>query len=116
MAIDLSHACLVTCQPRFEFMDITIPTPSDFNFRRTVMSHGWCVLPPFEFDKTTWRLVRVLEDGTKPVTITISAAGDSLKVNTSRRLGKRASEKIVREVRHIFRLDDDMSEFYRDVS
>ena len=98
-------------------MEITIKTPKNFSFRRTVMSHGWCVLPPFEFDKTAWSLIRVLgDDETMPITVTISAVGNDLKVATSGRVGKSASEEIIRHVRHIFRLDDDMNQFYRDIS
>lgn len=51
-------------------------------------------------------------DPAKPVTVTISAAQRGLLVETSRSVGKRASEKIVRDVRHMFRLDDDMNSFY----
>ena len=98
-------------------MEILIKTPKNFSFRRTVMSHGWCVLPPFEFDKTAWSLVRVLgDDEITPITVTISAVGNDLKVATSGRVGKPATENIIRHVRHIFRLDDDMNQFYRDIS
>ena len=98
-------------------MKITIPTPRDFNFRRTVMSHGWCALLPFEFDKTTWTLVRVLDIGeAAPVTVKISPAKRSLALEPSRRLKKKAVESVVRDVRHMFRLDDDMREFYRSIS
>ena len=94
-------------------MDITIKTPVDFSFQRTVLSHGWCALPPFEFDKNSWTLVRVLDGGSRPVTVRISSTAGGLKVNASRRLGKRATEKVVRDVRHMFRLDDDLQDFYR---
>ncbi|MFY9621118.1 MAG: hypothetical protein WAQ99_14990 [Pyrinomonadaceae bacterium] len=121
-------------------MKITISTPSNFNFRRTVMSHGWYALPPFEFDEDKWTLVRVIDLGSaKPVTVTISEAKrgmlngtqasglltterqarrlrTQLLVNSSRPAGKRAAEKIVRDVRHMFRLDDDMNLFYEAVS
>jgi len=98
-------------------MEITIPTPPDFNFRRTVLSHGWCALLPFEFDKTDWSLTRVLEtDEPKPVTVKIRAEKKALAISTSRRLNKRAGERIVRDVRHMFRLDDDLREFYRAAS
>ncbi len=80
------------------------------------MSHGWCALPPFEFDKTKWTLARVLDVGSKPVTVTILSAKRGLAVDTSRSVGKRAVEKIVRDVRHMFRLDDDMAGFYEMVS
>ena len=98
-------------------MQITISTPSNFNFRRTVMSHGWYALPPFEFDNEKWTLARVIDLGSaKPVTVTISEAKRGVLVNASRQVGKRAAEKIVRDVRHMFRLDLDMSLFYEAVS
>ena len=98
-------------------MQIRIPVPRNFNFRRTVLSHGWCVLPPFEFDREQWTLKRVIDLGVaKPVTVTISAAKRGLLLDTSRSVGKRASETIVRDVRHMFRLDDDMNRFYSAVA
>jgi len=98
-------------------MDIKITTPVEFNFRRTVLSHGWCALPPFEFEKDTWTLVRVLDGGhPRPLTVKISSTNDGLKIKTSRRLGKRATEKVVRDVRHMFRLDDDLRDFYQSMA
>ena len=98
-------------------MDLTIKTSGNFSFRRTVMSHGWCVLPPFEFDKTSWTLLRVLDGGqAAPVTAKISSTSDGINVSTSRRPGKRAAEAIARDVRHMFRLDDDLREFYQTVT
>ncbi len=76
-------------------MEITILTPPGFSFRRTVLSHGWCALRPFEFDKTDWTVVRVIEAGeTAPVTVKISAEKKRLAISTSRRLKKSAGEKI----------------------
>src|SRR2546422_10237868 len=95
-------------------MDITIKTPNNFNFRRTVLSHGWCSLPPFEFNKESWTLFRVLGSD-KPLTGKISARNGAIKVTVSRRLGREAAQKIARDVRHMFRLDDDLSEFYQAV-
>jgi len=98
-------------------MDIKITTPVEFNFRRTVLSHGWCALPPFEFEKDSWTLVRVLDRGhPRPLTVKISSTNGGLKIKTSRRLGKRATEKVVRDVRHMFRLDDDLRGFYQSMA
>src|SRR6266404_1912671 len=98
-------------------MKLTIKIQRDFNFHRTVLSHGWCALLPFELDRKKWRLVRVLDRGqTKPVTVEISASKTGLSVSTSRAVGKRAAENIVRDVRHMFRLDDDLSNFYHAMS
>jgi N-glycosylase/DNA lyase len=94
-------------------MEILIPTPTGFSFRRTAVSHGWCELAPFEFDPKAWTLTCVLEAGSgQPVTATISEAPAAIRVRILRKLGKRAVEKITRDVRHMFRLDDDMTVFY----
>lgn len=96
---------------------ITIPTPNDFNFRRTVLSHGWCALLPFELEKDSWTLVRVLDRGeAEPVTIKISPSRNGIKVSTLRRLGQKATREIERDVRHMLRLDDDLQEFYQAVA
>jgi 3-methyladenine DNA glycosylase/8-oxoguanine DNA glycosylase len=98
-------------------MDITIKTPRVFNFRRTVLSHGWCALLPFEFDQKNWTLVRVLDlQQAEPVAIEISPANRGIDVSTPRRVGKKAAAAIEREVRHMFRLDDDLREFYQSVT
>ena len=94
-------------------MQITIKTPSDFNFERTVLSHGWCELLPFELDRPNWILTRVLDVGrARPVTVRISAGKRGLKVVTSREVNQTAAAGIVRDVRHMMRLDDDLQEFY----
>ena len=97
-------------------MQITIPTPQDFNFQRTVMSHGWCVLPPFAFDKTTWTLTRVLETEKTPITVTISAVKGGLAVNMRRRPSAQATKKILSDARHMLRLDEDLRGFYSAVN
>jgi 3-methyladenine DNA glycosylase/8-oxoguanine DNA glycosylase len=95
-------------------MEISISTPRDFNFQRTVISHGWCELLPFKLDREGWVLARTLDlKDSKPVTLTISATRRALLVNTSRRLSQAATKKVVSDVRHILRLDDDIGEFYR---
>jgi N-glycosylase/DNA lyase len=97
-------------------MEITIKTPADFSFRRTVRSHGWYGLLPFEFDQKNWRLVRVLDlQQAKPVTVKISPGNRGINISTSGRVGKQAVAAIERDVRHMFRLDDDLGEFYQAV-
>ena len=98
-------------------MQIQIRIPRNFSFRRTVRSHGWYGLPPFEFDKDHWTLTRVIDlSPAKPITVRISAAKGGVVVETSRPAGKRASEKIVRDIRHMLRLDDDLETFYNEMS
>jgi 3-methyladenine DNA glycosylase/8-oxoguanine DNA glycosylase len=94
-------------------MEISISTPRDFSFKRTVISHGWYGLLPFEIDRDNWMLSRVLdlEDG-RPVTVKIAATRRGIRIQTSRRLSQAGTKRVVRDVRHILRLDDDMGEFY----
>ena len=94
-------------------MELTIKTPSTFNFQRTVISHGWYGLLPFEFDRQKWKLVRVLERGSKPpVTVTLTGTKRSVKVTTDTVLAKKDSEKVLSDVRHMLRLDENLEHFY----
>ncbi len=95
-------------------MELTISTPRDFNFKRTVISHGWSELLPFEMDRERWILRRVLDlPNEAPVNIEITASKRQLRINTSRRLSQRSAKKVTADVRHMLRLDDDMASFYR---
>lgn len=95
-------------------MEITIPIPREFSFKRTVMSHGWCQLLPFVIDREEWRLTRTLDlHGASPVTISIRATKRALIVDSSRRLSQAATKKVVADVRHMLRLDDNIEAFYR---
>jgi 3-methyladenine DNA glycosylase/8-oxoguanine DNA glycosylase len=97
-------------------MEISIPAPRGFSFRRTAISHGWYGLPPFELDQVNWTLTRVIDlpEG-RPLTVKISESPGAIKACVGRRLGKRAAEKVVRDVRHMLRLDDDLLAFYEMV-
>jgi N-glycosylase/DNA lyase len=95
-------------------MEISIATPRDFSFKRTVISHGWCELLPFQVDRDQWILTRTLElNENKPVTVTITSSRRVLRVTTSRRLSQAATAKVISDVRHMLRLDDNIAEFYR---
>ena len=97
-----------------EIMEITLATPREFSFKRTIISHGWCELLPFKIDEEKWQLTRTLEvEDAKPVTITISSTRRALIVKTSRRLSQAAAKKVAADVRHMLRLDDNITEFYR---
>lgn len=91
----------------------TLETPPDFNFKTAVYSHGWSQLLPFELDTENWRLSYVFA-GKKPVSVIIDENGGKIKIDVSAaKINQKTEEKILRDVRHILRLDDDLSEFYR---
>jgi 3-methyladenine DNA glycosylase/8-oxoguanine DNA glycosylase len=98
-------------------MEISIPTPSTFSFKRTAISHGWYDLPPFELKQETWTLTRVIDPGkTRPVTVEIEEGNRAVRVSVSRSVGRLVIDRIVRDVRHMLRLDDDMTAFYDAVA
>jgi 3-methyladenine DNA glycosylase/8-oxoguanine DNA glycosylase len=95
-------------------MKITLPTPRNFSFQRTVISHGWCELLPFSLDQPNWVLTRVINLGPKPpVTITMCRGKGHVSISPSRRLNKTESARVLRDARHILRLDDDLAPFYQ---
>jgi len=97
-------------------MNFSIKAPAGFDLKRTIISHGWCDLLPFEWvnDST---LIRVLEVGdAAPVTVTVTGDRRTLRVGTSRKLDRRSLSRVERDVRHIFRLDDRLEEFYAAIA
>jgi N-glycosylase/DNA lyase len=96
--------------------EFIIPVPAGFDFPRTLRSHGWYDLAPFEL-QADGALARVLEVGGRaPVTVFVSEDPGGLRVSAAARLGARALAGVVRDVRHVFRLDDRLEEFYARVS
>jgi|SRR5215813_1139669 len=98
-------------------MKLTIATPLHFDFKRTVISHGWYGLLPFELDRAKWTLIRVIDLGQKaPVSISLKMNKRTIAVETSRPLGKRALQTVTKDVQHILRLDDDLRPFYESMN
>ncbi len=94
-------------------MDLKIPTPENFSFRRTVASHGWYQLPPFALDTDKWELSRVIDVGkNQPVTILLTERKNYVRVKPNRALNKSEAAKVLRDARHVLRLDDDLQNFY----
>src|SRR5690242_9237391 len=93
--------------------EFTLPTPPNFSFRRTIISHGWCELWPFSIDRQTWELRRVIDLGPSPtVSSSMSALQRGVKVTSTRRISKSHLAQVTRDTRHILRLDDDLGAFY----
>ena len=94
-------------------------TPKRFNLKRTLYSHGWYDLLPFELDETNLRLTYVFSGGglEKSVSASICEEAGKLKIEIDdENISATAQEQILRGVRHILRLDDDLSEFYKIAS
>jgi len=92
--------------------EFTIETPKNFSLETAVCGHGWYDLAPFVWDAEAKSLSYVLCSASGKVVskAVVSARPRSLAV----RLDKASvgQEKAERDIRHILRLDDEMSEFY----
>src|SRR5215203_1334871 len=92
---------------------LSLETPLDFNFKTAVYSHGWSQLLPFQLDLESWRLSYVFADE-KPLSVVIRETGGKIEIEVeAAKISLKREEKILRDVRHILRLDDDLREFYR---
>jgi 3-methyladenine DNA glycosylase/8-oxoguanine DNA glycosylase len=82
---------------------------------RTLMSHGVAALPPANIDEQARTLETTLgADGTRPRTVVLRQGRDGygrLEL-LGRRAGARERETVVATVRHMLRLDEDLSRFY----
>lgn len=92
--------------------EFNLEVPSDFNFKTAVYSHGWCDLAPFRFDDENWRIAYVFTDSDgSPFDAVIELANHRIRIDAER--CDIDSNKLLRDVRHILRLDDDLKSFYR---
>jgi len=90
--------------------ELFLETPPGFSFRHTVYSHGWSELLPFRLDAETWRLTYVFRAKSKPVSAVVTSSGNGLKIDVAG--GRFDEERLIRDVRHILRLDEPLEEFY----
>ena len=87
-----------------------LKTPKRFDFQRTVMSHGWCELLPLEFDQENWTLDLIVS-GEKPLSIRVTEADGGLRISGGEGITE-SETRIFADIAHIFRFDEDLSEFY----
>lgn len=93
--------------------NLSLPFPKSFSFRQAVYSHGWCNLRPFELDEENFVLRRVLQiDEGRALEVALSHDKENINIRIEGKTDKKSREKILRDVRHMLRLDDDLSEFY----
>jgi N-glycosylase/DNA lyase len=81
---------------------------------RTLASHGVASLPPTRIDEKTWTLEVTLRVGRGARTVRVAPAGDDTAsvAIVGRDAGARSRDALLRQLRHMFRLDEDLSQFY----
>jgi len=91
-----------------------ITLPEHFNFRSTVYSHGWCELAPFGLDTENWRLSYVFGHGNAAIPVSVYEQGRRLRIDVEG--DGFDKQQIIRDVRHILRLDDDLEGLYTSIA
>ena len=91
---------------------VFLDKPADFSFRHTIYSHGWCDLPPFAIDEKNWKLdyVFTCKRTGDPASARLSESDGKIRVDLDGSKIDKAG--LLRDVRHILRLDDDLNAFY----
>jgi 3-methyladenine DNA glycosylase/8-oxoguanine DNA glycosylase len=87
-----------------------LETPANFSFRHTVYSHGWSDLLPFQLDDVNWRLSFVHVGSKQPMSGVVYEADGGVEIELGGRRFK--EDEVIRDVRHMLRLDDPLEEFY----
>ncbi|MEM9954284.1 MAG: hypothetical protein AAF846_21925 [Chloroflexota bacterium] len=99
---------------------LTIATPADFDFRRTVLSHGWYQLAPNTYDDTTQTLKRpFLLDSGKTVHLSIEDGKSNLLTITVYDvaiISSRDRNNILRGIERMFSLKQRLTKFYETMS
>jgi 3-methyladenine DNA glycosylase/8-oxoguanine DNA glycosylase len=89
------------------------------DFRRTIASHGVAALPPNLLDEEAWELTTTLAtNGGKPTTVRVSAGrpGHAKLDAISGRTTAAQQRRLIASVRHMLRLDEDLSGFYAQIA
>lgn len=105
---------MINFEPLF-FCLMRLETPETFNFRRTVNSHGWSRLLPFELSEDFQKLDFVFSDSSlkEPVEISVRHATENeLDIKISGKISEKAKQKVAQAVHHILRFDENLGEFY----
>ncbi len=91
----------------------TLSARSSFIFDSVIHSHGWYQLAPFAWDadKQVFRTTERLTTG-RVVALEIVGRAKGVSVTTPRPVGKRETAEITANVRWMFGLDANFSEFY----
>ena len=87
----------------------SIPTPSNFHFASTVVSHGWYLLAPFRWTRDEQTLHRPLVLGGKPIDLAISFDDHELRIEGA--IDDNHRDELHRKLTRMFQLGVDTSEF-----
>lgn len=106
--------------PGENLITITLPAPSDFNFKSTVESHGWYQLAPNRYDAEKAILQRPYKlDNGKSVTLTMQGGKSAtliIHVDGQAIISSRDRNNIMQSATHMFNLKQNLTPFYMQMS
>lgn len=94
---------------------LAIPVPPPFDLQLALHGHGWVHLAPHDYDEATGALRTVLRHGEQAVDAELTQATPArlrLRLTSERTLADRRTDALIAQVRHMLRLDDDLSAFH----
>ena len=93
-------------------MRFSLSPPPDFRYLPTVLSHGWCVLPPFSYDEAgTLSRVQKLRDG-QIVRFDVRASENGLIISSEATLSRKQQQEITAVVTRCLSFDHDLAPFH----
>jgi 3-methyladenine DNA glycosylase/8-oxoguanine DNA glycosylase len=91
--------------------DFKLATPADFRYLPTILSHGWCVLPPFSYSDGVLRRIEKLHDR-EIVRFAVREDADGLRVTTDAALTSDVQREIGGVIGRCLMFDHDLLPFY----
>ncbi len=93
-------------------MKLTVKASSPYDFRSVVFSHGWSDLLPFKVLNEQGKIRVTVRTKENAVVLQVSDFADGIQVETD---AKKLNSDTISTLRRMFRLDDDLSDFYQHV-
>jgi len=98
-------------------VNFPLDVPANFNFWSTVCSHGWSSLPPFEVDRHSNSLKRILQLKDGKILPAVISRRSKRKLNiTTPKISSKEKQDVIVRVRTCLRLEEDYSEFYSEAN
>lgn len=94
---------------------LTIPVAPPFDLQLALHGHGWVHLAPHAYDEATGALRTVLRHGQRAIDAELTQTAASrlrLRLVSHRPLAQAAAAAVHAQVRHMLRLDDDLTAFH----
>ena len=94
---------------------LSIPVAPPFDLQLALHGHGWVHLAPHAYDEATGALRTVLRHGQRAIDAELTQTAPSrlrLRLVSHRPLAAAAAAALRSQVRHMLRLDDDLSAFH----